>query len=381
MKLLIAVTSPKSYTLIKGQGRYLVNQGYEVVFVSGKDNSIKELAESEGMKYVELSLKREISIFDDLIGIWKAVKILRTHKPNLVNASTPKSGLIFMIASFFFPRIYPIFTLRGLRSDTLRGIKRIIVTFFEKLTCSLARNIIVISPSLRKHCVDRGIVKLDKSIVLGRGSSNGVEVEKFSLNEHNIAAGKEIRNYFKIPNDGVVFGFIGRIVKDKGIIEIFEAFERMILQKSEVYLIIVGEFEDADPIPDDIVLRMKQQKRVFFIGFQENVAAVLTIFDVLILYSYREGFGNVCIEASSASKPIIVSNIPGAKDTVINNRTGLLVKERNVEALFNAMRYYMENSDIRKKHGIAGRKFVLENFGSEKIWGELSGLYKRLLSG
>ena len=162
MKILIAVTSSISYALVKGQLKYLNNNGMEVYFVCAFDPTIEALVKSEGATYIQLGLEREISIFKDLKAILEAIKIIKNIQPDIINASTPKAGLIFMIAAQFISKVYPIFTLRGLRSDTLTGLKRQIVKFTEYLSCRLAKKVIVISPSLQDHAVKVNILKRNK---------------------------------------------------------------------------------------------------------------------------------------------------------------------------------------------------------------------------
>lgn len=380
MKLLIAVTSPLSYLLVKGQGRFLRNQGVEVFFVSEDDGQIGSKVGEEHMTFEPIRISRNISLGSDFKALCAAIKLLYKVRPDIVNASTPKAGLIFMIASVFSPRTIRIFTLRGLRSDTLTGFKKTVIRLTEKLSCGIAQKVIVISPSLRDHAVAHNIVSKSKTVVFGKGSSNGVDINRFARNEENETKGRELRNRYGIPSGGVVFGFVGRLVKDKGVVETVKAFLKLSKQLPKIYLVIAGKFENDDSLPDEIVSHMTASNNIYLLGHQTDVPALMTIFDVLVLASYREGFGNVAIEASSMELPVIVSNIPGVRDTIEEHQTGLLVPPRDVNALSAAMKKYALDRELRVEHGLRGRQRVEKYFSSLIIWKEQLKLYKKLIS-
>lgn len=375
MKIIIATTSFLSYKLIQGQISYLTSQGHDVIFISSYNSKVHLKVKEEGGRFIAVDFEREISVFKDLLSVIKIFKIIRHEKPDIINYSTPKASLLFSLVSVFFFKTIFVFTLRGLRSDTLGGMKKHIVFFTEKLCCKLADKVIAISPSLLDHAIGLGLLKENKAVVFGKGSSNGVDVNKFKRTSEVIEKGKKLKLELNIPSDSIIFGFVGRLVKDKGIEELVNAFQLINEEFPNTYLILTGSFEEGDYIGDQLIDLISVHSNIRHVNFTSDVPTVMSIYNILVLYSYREGFGNVAIEASSMGIPVLVSNIPGAKDTIENNITGLLVEPCNVNELYKQMRYYLLNQDLIKVHGVNGRKRVEKYFKSEFIWKSQLDLY------
>lgn len=378
MKIIIATTSSLSYKLVEGQINYLSKKGHDVIFLSSFDDAAEKKVRSEGGEYIPVNFKREISLFSDFKSLYEVFKIIKKEKPDIINYSTPKAGLLFSLVSFFFSKTKFIFTLRGLRSDTLIGFKKRIVFLTEKISCSLSDKVIVISPSLLSHAINLKLLKKNKAIVFGKGSSNGIDINKFKITSKLIEEGNELKKKLKIPKEAIIFGYIGRLVKDKGIVELFDAFNEINKKYPNTYLVLTGSVEDGDYLGDDFINTISSHSNIRHIGFTDDVPTVLSIYDVLVLYSYREGFGNVAIEASSMCRPVLVSNIPGAKDTIEDNVTGLLVEPKNAKELFSKMDYYLLNPDLLKVHGLNGRKRIEKYFSSDKIWSQQLDLYESM---
>lgn len=380
MKIVIAISHSFCANFIRGQSSFLKNKGNEVTIVSAPGPEVSSVAINENAKLVEIPFSREISVVDDLKGLISVIRFLQKEKPDIVNAGNPKTGFLFMIASIFFPRIPMIFTLRGLRSDTLTGTKKRIVFFTEWLSCRLARRVIVISPSLKDHAVNIGVLQESKAVVIGKGSSNGVDIDRFKNSEENIKFGKALRQENNIGDNEFVIGHVGRITRDKGIEELYNAFKICKASFDNLKLILTGPIENDDPINPDIMQEMNNDKDVVFIGNTTDVARVYSAYDILVLYSYREGFGNVAIEAAAMGKPVIVSNIPGAKDTTEHMKSGIHVEARNAEKLALAIQQYLNNPVLLQEHGNYGHNRVTEFFSSEHIWNGQYNLYRSLLN-
>lgn len=380
MKILFAISSPITVILLKGQTAYNKSMGAQVYLATSFDENIAFYEESEGFIFKKINLIREISILKDITAIVRAIKILKEVKPDIINASTPKAGFIFMIAALFVKSSYPVFTLRGLRSDSLSGFKKKVVWCTEFITCFLANKVIVISPSLRDHVVASKIVKKSKTIVIGRGSSNGINIAKFTNTPDKINSVIELKKQWGIPPKSFVYGFIGRIVKDKGIVEMYLAFMEVKKNNNNVYLLLAGEIENDNSVSLEILNKMRADTQVRFIGFSNDIPSVISAFDVLILFSYREGFGNASLEASSMGKPVLVSDIPGLRDTVLDNITGYIIQSKNYIELANKMNLYLYDPYLRCKHGNDGRVRVVKYFSSNFIWEELYKLYETLIT-
>ncbi|MCC2591363.1 glycosyltransferase family 4 protein [Chryseobacterium sp. MFBS3-17] len=376
MKILIGVTSYLSYKLIEGQINYLVNKGNEVCFVSSFNENTKDKVEKELGKYYPIEMEREINPIKDFISLIKIYFLLKKLKPDVINVSTPKAALLFTIISklFFRNKIKTIFTLRGLRSDTLTGLKYRIVFLTEKITCYLADKIIVISPSLEQHAINKKLFSKSKSEVVLKGSSNGININKFRKVNNNL------REVLKISEDTIVYGYVGRLVNDKGIRELFDAFQLLKAKHKNVKLLLIGSYNEADCIDKNLLNKIINDTSIILIDYTENIEEYYSIMDVFILFSYREGFGNVVIEAGLMEVPALVSNIPGLKDTIVDGETGFLVESKNVKSLVSKMDLLYKEKDLRLKFGQSSKERILNFFSHDKIWDGQLSIYKKLIN-
>ncbi|WP_026978335.1 glycosyltransferase [Flavobacterium tegetincola] len=374
MRILFAISAPISIVLLKGQGKFNTSKGAKLFLATSYDEKYLPIIQEEGFEFKELKIEREIALFKDAKAVFAAIKIIKEVKPDVVNASTPKAGLIFMIACFFTRVKFPIFTLRGLRSATLIGFKGSIVRLTERISCNLAKKVVVIAPSLREYAVDQGVLSRQKAIVIGKGSSNGINTERFNPSSIDSFATQEQKRQWNIPEKGFVFGFVGRIVKEKGIEEMYQAFKE--IRNNDTFLVLVGDRETDDAISELIFKEMSEDLQVRFIPFTNAVPLAMSAFDVLVLFSYREGFGNVALEASCMQKPILVSDIIGLKDTVENGITGFAIETKNSTALSLKMDVYRSDKALREEHGKNGRNRVLLYFSADYIHEELYKIYQ-----
>lgn len=378
MKILIAISDSFCANFIKGQGKYLKEQGHEVVIVSGRGVEVDKLEETEKVRVIRVDFAREISPFKDILALKEIIKIIQKEKPDVINAGNPKTGFLFSLAHLLFPKIPLIFTLRGVRSDTLSGIKKRIVKFTEYLSCNLADKVIAISPSLKDHAINIKIAKAKKCVVLSKGSSNGIDLRHYSLNE--TIKEKALTLLTKNGLDESVFKllFIGRLTKDKGVEELIDAFEGCLELGVDMKLILAGPIEMQDPLREDYYAKLEGNKNILYLGKQLDVRPLYALADVLILYSYREGFGNVAIESASFAVPTIVADIPGLRDTTVHMETGLVIKPRSVESLIEAIMYLYKNRGQAKIMGEKGKERIHTFFANEIVWSAQLNLYKDL---
>jgi len=377
MKILIAISDSFCANFIKGQGQYLTDHGHEVIIVSGPGVEIDELEKNEPVKVVRIPFAREIAPFNDLRDLIKVIKLVKKERPDIINAGNPKTGFLFSLAHVFFWKIPLVFTLRGVRSDTLSGFKKKLVKATEWVTGLLANRVIAISPSLKAHAINIGIVSEKKCIVLSKGSSNGIDVSRYSVSAEIEQKADALREEYKIPEDAFNMVFVGRVTKDKGIIELLEAFKFCLSKNANIRLIIAGPIERQDPIPEEYYEVIEEHPRIHYLGKQIDVRPVYALGDALVLYSYREGFGNVVIEAASMGLPTIVADIPGLRDTTEHRETGLLVKSRSAVDLSDAILSLYYNRDMAKEYGKRGRDRVFKHFANEVVWSKQKELYEK----
>ncbi|RDI11229.1 glycosyltransferase [Flavobacterium sp. AG291] len=378
MKIMIAVTDSYCANLIRGQAAFLHDHGLGVLLVSGDGPEIRHLAKTERCRSIAVDFAKDISVIRDLYCLYRIIILISKEKPEIVNAGNPKPGLLFAIALLLFPRTRFVFTLRGLRSDTMPGIKGTIVRFCEYLSCRLADKVIVISPSLREHAIQKGITSLEKSLVIGSGSSNGIDTKRFSKSKELLLKAKRFRSRLKIGEGTFVFLYIGRVAKDKGINEMCKAFTA--LNDENATLIIAGPPEYTDPLEDDTRQLIARNNNIIQLGKVKTVEILYAAANALILFSHREGFGNVVMEAAAMGTPSIVADIPGLRDTVINYYTGIHVDKKNTVALQHAMRFYIKEKErLLPLHGENAALRARKCFDRSHIWQGQLNLYKMLL--
>lgn len=376
MKVLIAVTNSFCANFIKGQAAYLINHGHEVIIVSSDGLEMQNLVKTEKAKFHEVKFQKDINLKKDFLALIQVIRIIQKEKPDIINAGNPKPGFIFSIAKIFFYRIPLIFTLRGIRSDTLTGLKKKVVRLTEKFSCTTANKVIVISPSLGEHAQRLKILKKHKTILLGRGSSNGIDTNHFKPNDIIKNESIKIKEQFKIENE-FIYLFVGRLTKDKGLTEIVKVFSSN-FSDSRSKLILVGPREKEDPLPQHIQDEININEHILEIGKVHDPRPFYAIADVLILNSYREGFGNVVLEAACFHVPAIVSDIPGLRDTIIDQRTGLLSELKSESSLKSKMEVYYNNKTMKEEHGVNARSRVELEFKNEIIWNGQLKLYRDL---
>jgi glycosyltransferase involved in cell wall biosynthesis len=216
--------------------------------------------------------------------------------------------------------------------------------------------------SQKKILLSENIVTETKSIVLGKGSIGGVDIERFK-GDMNIRA--KIRQELGLNDDAILFIFLGRLNKDKGIFTLAEAFNRLNKRHPNVHLIYVGP--DEGIYEEKIIEMVDDRTNLIFYGATEVPEHLFSAADIFCLPSFREGFGSSVIEASAVSLPVICSNVYGMEDAFIHNKTGLRHLVNNSDDLYLQMKLLVENPEMRRKLGDAGRKYVIENFNQKYI--------------
>lgn len=344
--------------------KYLHGTGeFEIHFICDHD---AEFAQSLPgyIHYKPIAMKRGVS-FDGMKAMLAMLKYFKEERFDLVQYSTPNASLYAAVAAKLAHIPCRLYCQWGIAYVGFRGIKRKIFKLVEKIVCMCSTQIEPDSFGNLHFSHAEKLYGAGKSSVVGNGSASGVNLEKFDIT-HKEAWRDEIRRRYKIPGDAFVYIFIGRITKDKGVNELLEAAKSLLCLHRDAYLLLVGDAEKVDSISPELYSWSKQEERVLYTGFTNEVEKYLAASDVYVLPSYREGFGTSIIEAEAMSVPVIVTNIPGPTEAMTKDVTGLVVEKGNAAQLCGAMEKLYGSGEMCREMGKNGAEFASGRF--EQKW-------------
>ncbi len=350
------------------------DHGYEIEVMSSPGPLLDEFGVTHGVRTHGIVMPRAITPAQDAKSVAKMAWAIRKIAPDIVHAHTPKGGLLGMTAAALAKVPARVYHMRGLLTLTATGRRKGLLSAAELTSCELADIVICQSRSLRRVAVDEGLVDPAKAVVLGDGS-NGVDSDYFTRSDWK-DKGVKIRQGFNIPDNAVVVGFVGRLVGDKGIRELARAWERLREKFQNTHLILVGPFEERDPVDEHTRNVLQKDDRVHMVGFVKETAPYYAAMDILTLPTYREGFPNVPLEAAAMELPVVATHVVGCRDAVENRKTGVLVRVKDPRALEHALARYIAFPALRQLHGQAGRQRVIDYFSPERINQELLSVYE-----
>jgi len=375
-------TIPHSlYVFFEGQFRFMKEAGFNVVAISSPGEWLDAFSKREGIQVIGLEMTRKITPFKDIVAFLRLCRLLLSIRPDIVHVHTPKAGLLGTLAAWMVMVPVRIYHIHGFPFITASGFKAKILKTTEIVACSLASQVLCVSNSLMKYAIENNVCSDKKIKTLLEGTINGINTKtKFNPEKFSDKEKIGIRKSFKINQNNLVLGFVGRISRDKGILELYKAWGLIRKEFENVVLLIVGPMDsNQDKRTSEIVTMMYKDKRIHLPGMIEDIAPVYAVIDILVFPTYREGFGLAAIEASAMNVPVVASNIPGCVDAVVNGITGTLVPTYDVPALYEAIRNYLRDPQLRKEHGKAGRERVISSFSQEKMWAALRNEYDSLL--
>lgn len=376
------VTSrPLTYRFFQGQLDYMIDRGFEIHAISSPGERLQALEQRPGISAHAVPMTRAITPFRDLRGLAEMTRTIRKIEPDIVHSHTPKGGLIGMMAAAAAGVDHRVYSIRGLPLLTMEGWRRRLMSETERLSCTLADRVVAVGPSLRDVAVDEGLVGASKVRVLGHGSSNGVDATgTFDPDAYPDDLGRETREQYGIRPDATVVGFVGRLVRDKGIEELVEAWEAIHPAYPEARLLVCGPKGERDAIAETTFRRMQRNDTIRLAGFCQKMPAHYAAMDVVAFPSHREGFPNVPLEAAAMELPVVATDAVGCVDAVIDGETGRIVPLGDVDALGEVLATYVEKEELRREHGTAARERVLGQFRPEFIWDDLYELYEGLIA-
>ena len=393
-KIIKTSTIPTSLdTFCKGQLKML-SEYFEVVAVSSPEKELKWIEEREGVRTIAVPMERHISIVNDLKSLFKMIRVFRKEKPYIVHSMTPKAGLISMLAAKICGVPVRMHTYTGLVFPTATGIKQKILIWMDKLLCSCAT---YINPEGQGVANDLKKFKITKKPlhIIGNGNVRGIDAEYWKRsNDERKTKGEERRTIDEerktkdeerrtkddernssLKSKVFTFVFVGRIVGDKGINELIEAFKR--LKPHSAKLVLVGTFEEKlDPVKPETKQEIDNNPNIEWVGRQADVRPFYEQADAFVFPSYREGFPNTVLEAGAMGLPSIVTNINGANEIIIPEENGLIIPSKDSDALYQAMQRFIDEPELVKKMANNARKMVIDRYEQKYIWGELLKVYQ-----
>lgn len=343
------------------QLKYLADNGYDVSVICSPDAELQGLL-GEKVRFIPIDIPRGLS----LVGSFKAIsvlkKIFKREKFDLVQYSTPNAALYASIAAKSSKIKVRNYHLMGFRYLGAGGLGRKILRFIEKTSCRNSTSIECVSKSNLELGIREKIFPREKATVVWNGSSGGVDLQRFNA-QNREQWRSETRAENNIEPTEFVYGFVGRITKDKGISELIEAYEKVLSKKPMgTKLVLVGNLDDSHGLSPEIIGKIENSKDILHITQKSDIERYYPLFDVLLLPSYREGFGNVVIEAQAMGVPTIVSDIPGPTDAMLDGKTGAKVPVGDVGKLAETMEKALE---FGKEFSQNATEFVQKTFSSE----------------
>ena len=377
-KILLGVTASESLKLMNGLPEFLASKGWEVVVVaSWEDQKIPDSTST--VRYLDLRMSRNPSPLLDLASLIRWLIVIFKESPQVVFCGTPKAGMLGIFASWFNRTPVRIYHLRGLRLETSYGVGRIIFSVIERIVISLSTFTLCVSQSLKDAVVSRRLGSKYKLFVLGKGSSNGIDINEFgkpkASPEETLDFSKKYGLNPKLP----IIGFVGRLTKDKGVFDLIYAHEILIANGIPNQLLLVGKTENQI---EEVKINELIYKNplIFHTGLLQNPQIAFNAMTIFCLPTYREGFPNVVLEAGLSKVPTVTTDATGAVDSVLNEVTGLIYQKGNIQELVYCIERLIKEPKNSRQFGQNAFKFVTENFERVNFWEKLNDLLLQALN-
>ncbi len=375
-RMVVGVTHEQTCLVLRRRLRTLREAGFAVTLVSSPGELLERTAKEEEVAVSPVKMRRGISPAADLWSFFVLLRLLARLRPDITDFSTPKAGLLGNVAAWVLRVPHRVYTLRGLKLEASRGLKRRLLLWSERIAAGCAHVVLCNSETLQSAARVLGIAPDEKLRLLGNGSSNGVDAERFSP---AIDTTRRMRRSMGYSDEEVVLGFVGRLTGDKGVPELLIAFDQILHVEPRCRLLLVGWFDSAE---DALDLRWRMliasHPRILHTGFVLDTAPYYRAMDLMVLPTHREGFPNVALEAAACGLPVITTESTGARDAVLANLTGLLIPAGIPEAIVEASLELIRDGAKRRRMGEAGRRWVIEQFSSERVLGLAVEFYRDL---
>lgn len=373
--IVVGITHSQTCLILGDRLRRLRQAGFRVTLISSPGELLERTAVETGVEAIAVPIARQIRPLADCISFLRLCRLLRQIRPHLVEFSTPKAGLLGTVAAALCGVPRRVYMLRGLKLETAAGIKRGVLWAAERVASAFAHQVLCNSKSLRAEAAALKLAPPHKLHLLGAGSSNGVDVERFSPGP------SPVRRRFGLTEEDLVIGFVGRLTRDKGLPELLQAFDVIAFVEPRARLLLVGWFDAAEDSLDQVHrIKIERHPLIRMTGFVPDAAEYYRAMDLMVLPSRREGFPNCVLEAQASGVPVVTTYSTGSRDAVVPEVTGLLVPPGYPEAIIEALLMLLREPERRRRMGLAARKWVKEHYATERVLDLTVEFYKSLIA-
>lgn len=367
LKIARIVTVPEGFGHFIPFLKLLQEKNIDYDLISSANEKVKTVEDKIGKKIQILTIKREISLIEDFKSlILLSIKFIKEDY-TIVHSSTPKAGLITALAGLLTMRKIRIHTFTGQRWATVKGAMRILLKFLDKLIIKMNTKCYADSPSQIQFLINEGVAKKGEIACINKGSYGGIDTVRFNRENFPLAKG-QLCQELQLDTNTILLLFVGRVTRDKGVVELVEALKKIDINKTKIHLILIGPYEEKlDRLPESTLSEIRTNKNIHHLGFKPNPEFYFAAADIFCLPSYREGFGTVVLEAASSGLCTIGTKIPGLIDSIDDGKTGLLVEKQNAEELSKAIIKLAQDNEFRKELGENAKKRARQEFDSKLL--------------
>ncbi len=366
--------------LLPGQMRFMAANGFDVLMISADGKELTEVIENEQCPHRVVPMTRKITPLQDLKCLFQLISIFRKEKPDIVHTHTPKAGLLGMLAAKFCGVNIRIHTVAGLPLMVEKGFTYQLLKFIEKLTYASANQVWPNSRSLLQFIAENKLCKAGKLTIIGKGSTNGIDINRFNKESLDEKISVQVKNEINYSSQNKYLLCIGRLVVDKGIVELVHVFSALQKNEPSLKLVLVGEYEtELDPLPATTLQEIETNPSIIHISWTNQVEYYMQLANYFVFPSHREGFPNVLLQAGLMELPVICSHITGNIDLITHNETGLIFDSGNEQQLLGLLQYAWDHPQQMQTMSKKLKQEIKENYLRENIWQNMLVAYKTLL--
>lgn len=374
-KFFFVTTIATSLNFFKGQYQ-LLSEDFDITAIASHKDDLLKIGENNGIKTHYIPMEREISLFKDFYSLICFICYFIKERPYIVHGNTPKGSLLSMIAAWVTRVPVRIYMCHGLRYQGCGGFKRKLLMFMERISCRCATEVMCVSNGIKEVLIEDKITNKEP-VVIWNGSVRGIDTIKF--NPDNFKDNSNLEQQYNLNENDFILTFVGRIVKDKGINELVEAVNILHSKYANVKLLLIGRFENTgNPVSDITKKIIDESDFIIATGPQSNIASFLSITDLFVFPSYREGFGLSLMEAGAMGIPSLASNIPGCNEVVIDGQTGILIPSHSSQAIIDSIEKLYNNRELLNKIKSNCRNSIIERYEQNKLWQYYREFYLKL---